>query len=152
MHDHKQHLLQIQFMDIFCEIALSWMLKNTFDYRSTLVQVMTWCLQATSHYMSHCWPRNMSQSLFLGLYWLTTKKSSNLHFTGPLCWEATFFTMDSPHKWSVIQKVCPYNDIIMEAIIPHCCKHNQLTPINGHTIGFCLQNEIQIISFLWINV
>ena len=29
-------------------------------YKSTLVQVMAWCRQATSHYLSQCWPTNMS--------------------------------------------------------------------------------------------
>ena len=28
--------------------------------RSTSVQVMAWCRQATSHYLSQCWPRSMS--------------------------------------------------------------------------------------------
>ena len=28
--------------------------------KSTLVQVMAWCRQATSQYLSHCWPRSMS--------------------------------------------------------------------------------------------
>ena len=27
---------------------------------STLVQVMAWCSQVTSHYLSQCWPRSMS--------------------------------------------------------------------------------------------
>ena len=30
------------------------------DDKSTLVQVMAWCRQATSHYLSQCWPRSMS--------------------------------------------------------------------------------------------
>ena len=30
------------------------------DNKSTLVQVMAWCRQATSHYMSQCWPRSVS--------------------------------------------------------------------------------------------
>ena len=29
------------------------------DDKSTLVQVMAWCHQATSHYLSHCWPRSV---------------------------------------------------------------------------------------------
>ena len=29
------------------------------DDKSTLVQVMAWCRQATSHYLSQCWPRSM---------------------------------------------------------------------------------------------
>ena len=28
--------------------------------KSTVVQVMAWCLQATSHYLSQCWPRSRS--------------------------------------------------------------------------------------------
>ena len=28
--------------------------------KSTLVQVMAWCRQATSHYLSQCWPRSVS--------------------------------------------------------------------------------------------
>ena len=35
--------------------------QNPFDDKSTLVQVMAWCHQATSHYLSQCWPRSMSQ-------------------------------------------------------------------------------------------
>ena len=30
------------------------------DDKSTLVQVMAWCRQAASHYLSQCWPRSMS--------------------------------------------------------------------------------------------
>ena len=30
------------------------------DDQSTLVQVMAWCHQATSHYLSQCWPRSLS--------------------------------------------------------------------------------------------
>ena len=41
------------------EIALRWMALDLTDDESTLVQVMTWCRQATSHYLSQCWPRFM---------------------------------------------------------------------------------------------
>ena len=34
------------------ELLLGWT-----DDKSTLVQVMAWCWQATSHYLSQCWPR-----------------------------------------------------------------------------------------------
>ena len=42
------------------EIALRWMPLDLTDDTSTLVQVMAWCRQATSHYLSQCWPRSMS--------------------------------------------------------------------------------------------
>ena len=41
------------------EIALRWMTLDFTDDKSTSVQVMAWCRQATSHYMSWCWPRFM---------------------------------------------------------------------------------------------
>ena len=39
-----------------CEIDLIWILLDFTDDQSTLVQVMAWCRQATSHYLSQCWP------------------------------------------------------------------------------------------------
>ena len=46
--------------DIFREIALRWIPLDLIDAKSTSVQVMAWCHQATSHYLSQCWPRFMS--------------------------------------------------------------------------------------------
>ena len=45
---------------ISCEIALIWMSLDCTDDQSTLVHVMAWCHQATSHYLSQCWPRSLS--------------------------------------------------------------------------------------------
>ena len=35
--------------------ALGWMPQDLTDDKSTLVQVMAWCFQATSHYLDQCW-------------------------------------------------------------------------------------------------
>ena len=40
------------------EIALRWMPLDLTDDKSTLVQVMAWCRQATGHYLNQCWPRS----------------------------------------------------------------------------------------------
>ena len=48
-----------KFEGISYEIALTWMPLDLTD-KSTLVQVMAWCHQATSHYLSQCWPRSIS--------------------------------------------------------------------------------------------
>ena len=45
---------------IDCEIALRRMSQNTFHDKSTLVQVMAWCRQATSHNPSQCWLNSTS--------------------------------------------------------------------------------------------
>ena len=48
---------------ISCEIALRWMPLDLTDDKSILAQVMAWCRQATSHYLSQCWPRSLLMSL-----------------------------------------------------------------------------------------
>ena len=46
--------------DISSEIALRWTSLDLSDDKSTLVQVMAWCRQATSHYLNQCWPRSLT--------------------------------------------------------------------------------------------
>ena len=46
---------------ISCKIVLRWMPQDLTDDKSTLVQVMAWYHQATSHCLSQCWHRFMSQ-------------------------------------------------------------------------------------------
>ena len=49
---------------------LRWMPWDLTDDKSTLVQVMAWCLQATSHYLSQCWPSSMSPYGFTRPQWV----------------------------------------------------------------------------------
>ena len=64
---------QFNFRKVFCKlilenagwgisykIALRWTSLDLTDDKSTLVQVMAWCRQAPSHYLSQCWPRSLS--------------------------------------------------------------------------------------------
>ena len=50
---------RIGILTFSCELALRRMPQYLIDNVSTVVQVMTWCCQATSHYLSQCWPRCM---------------------------------------------------------------------------------------------
>ena len=45
------------------------------DGQSTLVQVMAWCHQATSHYLSQCWPRSLSPYGATRPQWVNTLRS-----------------------------------------------------------------------------
>ena len=54
-----KYILRIKCMIMSDEIALCWMPHKTFDEKSPLVQILTWWRQATSHYLSQCWPRSM---------------------------------------------------------------------------------------------
>ena len=53
-------ILTIDGWDICNEISSRWRSLDLTDDKSTLVQVMAWCRQATSHYLSQCWPRSLS--------------------------------------------------------------------------------------------
>ena len=55
-----KRILVIDGWSISCEIALIWMSLDLNYEKSTLVQVMAWCHQAISHYLSQCWPRSLS--------------------------------------------------------------------------------------------
>ena len=57
-----KQILVIYGWGICCEIGLIWMSPYLTNDQSTLVQVMAWCRQATSHYLSQCWPRSLSPS------------------------------------------------------------------------------------------
>ena len=50
-------------MSTSCEVALRRMRQMTFDDKSTLVHVMAWCCQATSHYLKQCWPKSFEVAL-----------------------------------------------------------------------------------------
>ena len=55
-------------------IALRWMPLDLTDDKSTLAQVMAWCHQATSNYLSQCWPRSLSPYCVIRPQWV------KLHF------------------------------------------------------------------------
>ena len=57
--------------------ALWWMPQDLTDDKSTLVQVMAWCHQATSHYLNQCWPRSLPP------YGVTRPQYVNLMFLVP---------------------------------------------------------------------
>ena len=64
-----------------CLSILLWMSPDFTDEQSTLVQVMTWCRQAASHYPSQCWPKSMSPYGVTRPQWLklSIAKSSDVH-------------------------------------------------------------------------
>ena len=50
----------ITFMSISNSFAFRRMVQDPTDDKSTLVQVMAWCSQKTSHYLHQCWLRSMT--------------------------------------------------------------------------------------------
>ena len=64
---------------ISCELALRWTSLNITDDKSTLVQVMAWCRQATSHYLSQWWPRCLSPYGITRPQWVKLQLSTSIY-------------------------------------------------------------------------
>ena len=72
----------INIWSIYCEIAIRWIPQYLTD--QTLVQVMAWCHEATSHYLSQCWPRSLSPYDVTRPQWVKPhyqKRQNGRHFT-----------------------------------------------------------------------
>ena len=78
------------------EIALRWMPLDLTDDKSTLVQVMAWCRQATSHYLSQCWPRSMLPNGVTRPQWVNTRL---------MAWASNIFVRTSLPKKKVVWNV-----------------------------------------------
>ena len=63
-------ILVVNGWGISCETALKWMSLDLTDDKSILVQVMIWCRQAASHYLSQCWPISLSPYGITRLQWV----------------------------------------------------------------------------------
>ena len=57
---------------ISCKIALRWLPLDLTDEKLTLVQVMAWCHQTTSFYLSQCWSRSLSPNGVTRSQWVNT--------------------------------------------------------------------------------
>ena len=52
------------------------------DDKSTMVQVMAWCRQATSHYLSQCWPRLMLPYGVIRPQWVNNMAAGGMAMSG----------------------------------------------------------------------
>ena len=79
------------------EIALRWMPLDLTDDKSTLVQVMAWCRQATSHYLSQCWPRSMSPNGVTRPQWVKLKSHGSIVWFLPISM-GIYFALKNKNK------------------------------------------------------
>ena len=88
---------------ISCEIARKWMSLDLIEDKSTLVQVMAWCRQATSHYLSQCWPRSMSLYGISRPQWVNIKIPSyqhrDSHYKGKTVSPPSYLNNGTPNTW-----------------------------------------------------
>ena len=98
---------------ISCELALRRMSLDFTYYKSTLVQVMAWCHQATSHYLSQCWPRFMSPHGVTRPQWVNSLWPNDViwqHWSGSTLAQVIACCLMAPshylnHYWLIIKDV-----------------------------------------------
>ena len=72
-------VLLIGIFTSFKDNALRWMPWDLTDDKSTLVQVMAWCRQATSHYLNQCWPRSLPPYGITRPQWFNSSWPGDMH-------------------------------------------------------------------------
>ena len=81
-----------------------WMSLDFTDDQSTLVQVMAWCRQATSHYLSQCCPRSQSPHCVTRQQCVLVRKSSGTETE----WNKTAYTeWWNNVTWMIVKYNCP---------------------------------------------
>ena len=89
-----KHMLWTDVSSTSCESGFRWVLQNLINQaneKSTLVRVMAWCCQATSHYLNQCWP------IFSLLYVITRPQGVNS--SEKSCPQKNSYTLEILHKW-----------------------------------------------------
>ena len=84
--------------------VLRWMMQDLTDDESTLVQVMAWCHQATSHYLSQCWTRSMSPYGIIRPQWVKASACILIHsfFTEVCSWGSNISALAPAMAWCQI--------------------------------------------------
>ena len=107
--------------DISCIFALRWLSLDLTNDMLTLVQVMAWCRQATSHYLSRYWPSSVSPHSISRPQWingnflLALMTNSTIKSLALLIW--TYFTNfnskrhPSSHLWAHISPIPASHDV-----------------------------------------
>ena len=131
------------------EIVRKWMSEILTNEKSTLLQVMAWCHQATSHYLSQRWPRSMLPYGITRPQWVKTTTqiswkhsqhlNKNIVETSMVSISIVMSQLKIPYRRSYIQTV--YNFVI---------NYHQMCTLVGkeHIILLCLWNTLCWPSFI----
>ena len=85
--------------------VLRWMAQNLVGDKSTLVQVMAWCHQATGHNLNQCWPRSPMPYGVTRPHWVKNNGNS-CRSKRWLYWTCDFLSL---LRWKLnnVSKRCP---------------------------------------------
>ena len=92
---------------ISCETALIWLSLDYTYGKSSLVQVMARCCQATSHYLSQCWPRSQSPYGITRPQWVNSSPpGQNGHYFGRRQFQIHFLEWKWYNSDSIFTEIC----------------------------------------------
>ena len=101
------------------------------DDKSTLVQVMAWCHQATSHYLNQCWPRFMSPCGVTRPQWVNSLAPGRLgcdfKYVTFCCWYLEYYPWSCPQV-----NECQRTSLMRS----QCCLKLGIYVLNGNLNGW----------------
>ena len=95
--------------------ALWWMPQDLTDDKSTLVQVIAWCRQATSHYLGQGWLSSLSPYGVARPQWVNEYHLYSAHYQTRNLWQKLYLWGSDKkcicsHKcWSVLESIVKHN-------------------------------------------
>ena len=128
---------------IFCEMIPRRMWLNLTDDKSTLVQVMAWCRQATSHYLSQCWPSSMSPYSVTRPQWVKEPGHQRAwHWSNQLKYSFSSIRLDKTRLILILSLLMlekEYSSLFVTAI----------SPLLSYWRYHSLASSYQSINLLW---
>ena len=86
--------------------VLRWMPPNHAEDKSTLVQEMAWCRQATSHYLNQCWPRSPTPYGVTRPHWVKPFSQLPSH---------PFMQIRmTVHSWFIMDHIIAFYDVVAQ--------------------------------------
>ena len=97
--------------------ARRWTSRDLTDDKSTLVQVMACCRQATCHYLSQCWPRSMSPYCITKPQWVNSLRHGDAYMHD---WTGPYLRADSRFVFQIM--ACPLDGTkpLSEPMLEYC--------------------------------
>ena len=121
-----KQILVIDGWGISCEIVLIWMSLDFADGQSTLVWVMAWCHQATSHCLGQCWPRSLSPYGVTRPQWVKSSHCYSFENWAPV---------DEIYGWLIFRWVVTIQLPKPKIYLPWRTQHENIP--NTHVSAYC---------------
>ena len=144
---------------ISCEITLIWMPLEFTDDQSTLVQVMAWCHQATSHYLSQCWHRSLSPYDITRPQWINcaiheiTKRPilciHSLWSSDPKSHQRTWSALVQVMTWHWTGDIRHYRPLSALVQVMACCLFGAKPLTSANLLPYCLLNPHKQTIMKW---